>query len=89
MSFSRLLFLGSLPFRSHKPPPFSSIRFRRQGSSAAFDTVTDADTPNTPLQSLPTEDIRTVVGHGCPHLFYKVVNSAKKLRAHVHLNEVN
>ncbi|KAK3228293.1 hypothetical protein Dsin_008155 [Dipteronia sinensis] len=138
MSFSRLRFLGSLPYRSHKPPPFSSIRFRRHGSSAAVDTVTDADTPNTPLQyhhhpwpewvsfvdrlktkgyfdvenitydalvkvaclnfardrydiirSLPTEDIRTVVGHGCPHLFYKVVNSAKKLRAHVRLNEVN
>ncbi|KAK1565511.1 hypothetical protein Q3G72_028355 [Acer saccharum] len=138
MSFSRLFFLGSLPFRSRKPPPFSSIRFCRHGSSAAVDTVTDADTPNTPLQyhhhpwpewvsfidrlktkgyfdvenitynalikvgclnfardrydifrSLPTEYIRTVVGHGCPHLFHKVVNSAKKLRAHVRLNEVN
>ncbi|TXG50858.1 hypothetical protein EZV62_023382 [Acer yangbiense] len=50
MSFSRLIFLGSLPFRSRKPPPFSSIRFCRHGSSAAVDTVTDADTPNTPLQ---------------------------------------
>ncbi|KAK1564348.1 hypothetical protein Q3G72_001213 [Acer saccharum] len=50
MSFLRLLFLGSLPFRSRKPLPFSSIRFRRHGSSAAVDTVTDVDTLITPLQ---------------------------------------
>ncbi|KAK2664530.1 hypothetical protein Ddye_003104 [Dipteronia dyeriana] len=103
-------------------------------SSAAFDTVTDADTPNAPLQyhhhpwpewvsfvdrlktkgyfdvehitynalikvaclnfardryDIFRQNIRTVVGHGCPHLFYKVANSANKLRAHVRLNEVN
>lgn len=33
------------------------------------------------------EDIRAVVEHGCPNLLRKAVTSAKRLRAHVRLDE--
>ncbi|KAK8267507.1 hypothetical protein V6Z12_D11G003200 [Gossypium hirsutum] len=36
---------------------------------------------------LSTDDIETVVGSGCPNVLRKSVNSAKRLRAHVHLDE--
>lgn len=36
---------------------------------------------------LSTGDIETVVGSGCPNLLRKAVNSAKRLRAYVQLNE--
>ncbi|KAF3437175.1 hypothetical protein FNV43_RR19928 [Rhamnella rubrinervis] len=39
------------------------------------------------LKSLPEEDIEKVVGGGCPNLLRKAVNSAKRLRAHVRLDE--
>lgn len=38
-------------------------------------------------RSLSTEDIEKVVGSGCPNLLRKSVNSAKRLRAHVRLDE--
>ncbi|KAK1564967.1 hypothetical protein Q3G72_015872 [Acer saccharum] len=167
MSSSRLLFLGSSPFRTHKPLPFqhlfttkpsplSSLRFSRHCSSAAVDTVTaavdtDAENSSSPLQhhhpwpewvsfvdrlktkgyfdgdnitndatvsnsenfsvdykdmnvvkdaclsfardrydifkSLPVKDMQTLVGNGCPNLLRKAVNSAKRLRAHLRMDE--
>ncbi|KAK4280691.1 hypothetical protein QN277_012279 [Acacia crassicarpa] len=39
------------------------------------------------FKSLSEEDIQTVVKAGCPNLLRKVVNSAKRLRAHVQLEE--
>ncbi|KAE8720506.1 Glutathione S-transferase family protein isoform 1 [Hibiscus syriacus] len=36
---------------------------------------------------LSTDDIETVVGSGCSNLLWKPVNSAKRLRAHVQLDE--
>ncbi|EOY21317.1 Zinc finger (Ran-binding) family protein, putative isoform 2 [Theobroma cacao] len=36
---------------------------------------------------LSTNEIETVVGSGCPNLFRKAVNSAKRLRAYVRLDE--
>lgn len=39
------------------------------------------------FKSLSTEDIQTVVGSGCPNLLRKAVNSAKRLRAYVRLDE--
>ncbi|XVE58867.1 hypothetical protein DITRI_Ditri04bG0203300 [Diplodiscus trichospermus] len=36
---------------------------------------------------LSTDDIETVVGSGCPNLLRKAVNSAKRLRAYVRLDE--
>ncbi|KAB2054965.1 hypothetical protein ES319_A11G003200v1 [Gossypium barbadense] len=36
---------------------------------------------------LSTDDIETVVGSGCPNVLRKSVNSAKRLRAYVHLDE--
>ncbi|XP_031492560.1 zinc finger protein VAR3, chloroplastic isoform X1 [Nymphaea colorata] len=39
------------------------------------------------LRSLSKDDIKTVVGHGCPNLFRKPVHSAKRLRAFVKLDE--
>ncbi|KAK8587161.1 hypothetical protein V6N13_086165 [Hibiscus sabdariffa] len=39
------------------------------------------------LKLLSTDDIQTVVGSGCPNLLRKSVNSAKRLRAHVQLDE--
>ncbi|XP_023004493.1 zinc finger protein VAR3, chloroplastic-like isoform X2 [Cucurbita maxima] len=39
------------------------------------------------LESLSRDDIQTVMKDGCPNLFRKVVNSAKRLRAYVHLDE--
>ncbi|KAH7549409.1 hypothetical protein JRO89_XS13G0028200 [Xanthoceras sorbifolium] len=36
---------------------------------------------------LSTEDIQTLVGNGCPNLFRKTVNSGKRLRAHLRLDE--
>ncbi|XVF50444.1 hypothetical protein PTKIN_Ptkin04bG0100700 [Pterospermum kingtungense] len=38
---------------------------------------------------LSTNDIETVVGSGCPNLLRKVVNSAKRLRAFVQIDEGN
>jgi len=38
-------------------------------------------------RSLSRDDIQTVMKDGCPNLFRKVVNSAKRLRAYVHLDE--
>lgn len=42
-----------------------------------------------PIRLLPRKDIQVVVGHGCPSLDRKVVNSGKRLRAHVGINEGN
>lgn len=39
------------------------------------------------FKSLPVKDIRAVVEHGCPNLLRKAVTSAKRLRAHVRLDE--
>ncbi|KAK8710465.1 hypothetical protein V6N13_145786 [Hibiscus sabdariffa] len=39
------------------------------------------------LKLLSSDDIQTVVGSGCPNLLRKSVNSAKRLRAHVQLDE--
>ncbi|XP_048329948.2 zinc finger protein VAR3, chloroplastic isoform X2 [Ziziphus jujuba] len=39
------------------------------------------------FKSLSAEDIEKVVGSGCPNLLRKAVNSAKRLRAHVRLDE--
>ncbi|KAG6589639.1 Zinc finger protein VAR3, chloroplastic, partial [Cucurbita argyrosperma subsp. sororia] len=39
------------------------------------------------FKSLSTDDIQTLVKDGCPNLFRKVVNSAKRLRAYVQLDE--
>ncbi|XP_052180916.1 uncharacterized protein LOC127794070 [Diospyros lotus] len=39
------------------------------------------------FKSLSSEDIQAVVEVGCPNLFRKVVNSAKRLRAYVRLDE--
>ncbi|XP_022725908.1 zinc finger protein VAR3, chloroplastic-like [Durio zibethinus] len=39
------------------------------------------------LKLLSTDDIETVVGIGCPNLLRKAVNSAKRLRAYVQLDE--
>ncbi|KAK9106524.1 hypothetical protein Syun_022535 [Stephania yunnanensis] len=39
------------------------------------------------FKSLSREDIQTVVEYGCPNLLRKVVNSSKRLRAHVGLDE--
>ncbi|XP_020253376.1 zinc finger protein VAR3, chloroplastic [Asparagus officinalis] len=39
------------------------------------------------IKSLPKEDIQTVVECGCPNLFRKAVNSAKRLRAFLRLDE--
>lgn len=36
---------------------------------------------------LPTHDIQAVVEGGCPNLLRKAVNSAKRLRAHLQLDE--
>lgn len=33
------------------------------------------------------EDMQNLVGKGCPNLFRKAVNSAKRLRAHLRLDE--
>lgn len=38
-------------------------------------------------RSLSEEDIEKVVGGGCPNLLGRAVNSAKRLRAHVRLDE--
>ncbi|KAL6962990.1 hypothetical protein U1Q18_037956 [Sarracenia purpurea var. burkii] len=39
------------------------------------------------LKSLGKEDIQAVVENGCPNLFRKAVNSAKRLRAYLQLDE--
>ncbi|GAB4842736.1 hypothetical protein Ancab_012711 [Ancistrocladus abbreviatus] len=39
------------------------------------------------FKSLSTDDIQAIVRDGCPNLFRKVVNSAKRLRAYVRLDE--
>ncbi|KAM6592420.1 hypothetical protein CsatA_000123 [Cannabis sativa] len=39
------------------------------------------------LKSLSTKDIEVIVGGGCPNLLRKAVNSAKRLRAYVRLDE--
>lgn len=39
------------------------------------------------FKKLSTQDLQTVVGKGCPNLFRKVVNSAKRLRMHLNLDE--
>ncbi|GAV89662.1 zf-RanBP domain-containing protein [Cephalotus follicularis] len=39
------------------------------------------------FKSLPLEDIQTVVESGCPNLYRKAVNSAKRLRYHARLDE--
>ncbi|KAE8723591.1 Zinc finger (Ran-binding) family protein, putative isoform 2 [Hibiscus syriacus] len=39
------------------------------------------------FKSLSTDDIETVVGSGCPNLLRKSVNSAKRLRVHVQIDE--
>lgn len=39
------------------------------------------------LKSLSNEDIRALVESGCPNLFRKAVNSAKRLRAYLQLDE--
>ncbi|XP_022886194.1 zinc finger protein VAR3, chloroplastic isoform X1 [Olea europaea var. sylvestris] len=39
------------------------------------------------FKSLSTEDIQAVVDKGCPNLFRKAVNSAKRLRAYLKLDE--
>ncbi|XP_062118028.1 zinc finger protein VAR3, chloroplastic isoform X1 [Humulus lupulus] len=39
------------------------------------------------LKSLSTKDIEVIVGSGCPNLLRKAVNSAKRLRAYVRLDE--
>ncbi|XP_058227599.1 zinc finger protein VAR3, chloroplastic isoform X2 [Rhododendron vialii] len=39
------------------------------------------------LKSLSNEDIRALVESGCPNLFRKAVNSAKRLRAYLRLDE--
>ncbi|KAG0503640.1 hypothetical protein HPP92_003712, partial [Vanilla planifolia] len=39
--------------------------------------------------SLPKEDIRAVVESGCPNLFRKAVNSAKRLRAFLRIDEAD
>jgi hypothetical protein len=36
---------------------------------------------------LSSEDIQAVVEDGCPNLLRKAVNSAKRLRAHLRLDE--
>ncbi|KAK8942294.1 hypothetical protein KSP40_PGU018766 [Platanthera guangdongensis] len=41
------------------------------------------------LRSLPKEEIRAVVESGCPNLFRKSVNSSKRLRAFLRLNEAD
>ncbi|KAI3454939.1 hypothetical protein Pfo_011602 [Paulownia fortunei] len=41
------------------------------------------------FKSLSTQDIQTVVEKGCPNLFRKAVNSAKRLRAYLDLDEGN
>lgn len=38
-------------------------------------------------RSLSNEDIRALVESGCPNLFRKAVNSAKRLRAYLRLDE--
>ncbi|CAL9121518.1 unnamed protein product [Musa textilis] len=39
------------------------------------------------FSSLPREDIQAVVEYGCPNVFRKAVNSAKRLRAYLQLDE--
>ncbi|CAH9118391.1 unnamed protein product [Cuscuta epithymum] len=39
------------------------------------------------LRMLPTHDMQAVVQKGCPNLFRKAVNSAKRLRVYLQLNE--
>ncbi|KAH7655830.1 Zinc finger RanBP2-type protein [Dioscorea alata] len=39
------------------------------------------------FKSLSKEDINTIVEFGCPNLFRKTVNSAKRLRAHLRIDE--
>ncbi|GFP84628.1 zinc finger protein var3 chloroplastic [Phtheirospermum japonicum] len=39
------------------------------------------------FRSLSTQDVQTVVEKGCPKLFRKAVNSAKRLRAYIGLDE--
>ncbi|PHU24244.1 Zinc finger protein VAR3, chloroplastic [Capsicum chinense] len=39
------------------------------------------------FKKLSAQDMQTVVGKGCPNLFRKVVNSAKRLRMHLNLDE--
>lgn len=36
---------------------------------------------------LPTSDIQAIVEQGCPSVFRKPVNSAKRLRAHLQIDE--
>lgn len=38
-------------------------------------------------RKLSTQDMQKVVEKGCPNLFRKVVNSAKRLRIHLNLDE--
>ncbi|KAH0452206.1 hypothetical protein IEQ34_019505 [Dendrobium chrysotoxum] len=44
---------------------------------------------NACLKSLPKEDIRAIVECGCPNIFRKSVNSAKRLRAFLRLDEAD
>ncbi|CAH8254928.1 unnamed protein product [Arabidopsis lyrata] len=39
------------------------------------------------LRSLSSGDVQALVERGCPNLFRKTVNSSKRIRAHVRLNE--
>lgn len=39
------------------------------------------------IRLLSSEDIQAVVEGGCPNLLRKAVNSAKRLRAHLRLEE--
>lgn len=41
------------------------------------------------IRYMSLKDVQVIVGHGCPSLDRKVVNSGKRLRAHVGIDEGN
>ncbi|XP_038878457.1 zinc finger protein VAR3, chloroplastic [Benincasa hispida] len=82
-------------------PPSEDATEDGTGGEAATPSVTDYSDMNVLknacisfardrydiFKSLSTDDIQTIVKDGCPNLFRKVVNSAKRLRAYVQLDE--
>ncbi|KAI4351031.1 hypothetical protein L6164_005420 [Bauhinia variegata] len=83
------------------PPPSSSVAEERDGIDDSTDGNSVYSNINLlkdaclsfgrqrydVFKLLSMKDIQAVVEGGCPNLFRKTVNSAKRIRAHVHLDE--
>ncbi|KAE8124803.1 hypothetical protein FH972_019654 [Carpinus fangiana] len=81
---SKGYFVESPPEANHEGDAESAYNDMNLVKDACFSFARDR---YDVFKSLSTEDIQTVVEGGCPNLLRKAVNSAKRLRAYVRLDE--